>query len=265
MNRKKPSKRLLFERTLFKAISPAVEKLCEPPKFKNIKRALFIQPHPDDNQIAAGGTIAMLIDNGVEVYELTALDDRFVDRTYSGEGLTVRQKEALAAQECLGMKNAGFLGFGDRTEASAREIAKAIVKVIRDIKPDAVFTADPNLENECHEDHIKVADAVKHAVMDATFDFYPEFINDKPREDVWTVDILGFYYTDKPNAVVDISDYEQKKIESMRCHQSQPISQLEPVIILLGQQLAKDTEYKSAEVFRLISKFHMHCFNLPVG
>ena len=65
MNRKKASKRLLFERKLFRAVSPMVEKICEPPKLSSIKKALFIQPHPDDNQIGAGGTIAMLIDSGV--------------------------------------------------------------------------------------------------------------------------------------------------------------------------------------------------------
>ena len=139
MNKKKASYRLSIERKVFSAVSPLVEKMCEPPKMKNIKRALFIQPHPDDNQIAAGGTIAWLIDQGVEVFELTVLDDRYIDLAYTGEGLTVRQKEALAAQACLGMKNAGFLGFGDRTEASAREISKAIVSVIREVKPDAVF------------------------------------------------------------------------------------------------------------------------------
>lgn len=265
MNKKKPSLRLSAERKALKAVSPVLQKISAPPKLKNIKRALFIQPHPDDNQIGAGGTIAMLVDTGAEVYELTVLDDRYIDLTYTGKGYTVRQKETLAAQRCLGMKNAGFLGFGDRTEASAREISEVIVKVIREIKPDAVFTVDPNLENECHEDHIKVAEAVKYAVLDATFPFYPEYINNKPRDDVWVVDTLGFYYTDKPNTIVDISEYEQKKIESMRCHKSQPVAALEPVIILLAQQIAQGTPYKAAEALRVISKFHTHCFSLPVG
>ena len=73
------------------------------------------------------------------------LDDCITDRTYNGTGLTVRQKEALEAQKILGMKNAGFLGFCDRTECSAREISKKIVEVIREIRPDAVFSVDPNM------------------------------------------------------------------------------------------------------------------------
>jgi LmbE family N-acetylglucosaminyl deacetylase len=128
MNKKKPTRRLILERKLLRAISPAVQKMCEPPKLTGIKRALFIQPHPDDNQIGAGGTIAWLIDQGTEVWELTVLDDRFVDLTYSGEGPTVRQKEAMAAQSCLGMKNAGFLGFGDRRRPARGKYPKKLLR-----------------------------------------------------------------------------------------------------------------------------------------
>jgi len=235
------------------------------PKLSGIKRALFIQPHPDDNQIGAGGTIAMLVDRGVEVWELTVLDDRYTDLTYSGSGLTVRQKEVMAAQKSLGMKNAGFLGFGDRTKAPMREIADAITLVIREIKPDAVFTADPNLENEHHEDHIKVAQAVCTAAMDAEFAFLPEYVDGKPRDDTWRVKSIGFYYTDKPNTIVDVGDYEEKKLESVRCHASQMGGGLEMAVKLLGQQWAVDTDYECVEVLRMISKLHTHCFNLPVG
>jgi len=264
-NKQKASLKLRLERGVIRAFSPAAQKLMEPPKLAGIQRALFIQPHPDDNQIGAGGTIAMLVDQGAEVFELTALDDRFVDLTYSGEGLTLRQKEVLAAQECLGMKNAGFLGFGDRTKAPMREIADAITQVIRKIQPDAVFTCDPNLENECHEDHRKVSRAVATAVVDATISFLPEYQNGAPREDTWKVKTLGFYYTDKPNTIVDISDYEEKKIAAVECHASQLAPGLVLSVKLLAQQFAAGTEYEAVEVLRMISSLHTHCFNLPVG
>jgi LmbE family N-acetylglucosaminyl deacetylase len=264
-NRKKAGAKLRFQRSVIRAVSPVAQQLMAPPKLESVKRALFIQPHPDDNQIGAGGTIAMLVERGGEVWELTALDDRYTDLTYSGEGLTLRQRETLAAQACLGMKDAGFLGFGDRTKADMREIADAITLVIRRIRPDAVFTADPNLENECHEDHIKVAHAVCTAVLDAGFAFLPEYRDGSPREDVWNVKTLGFYYTDKPNTIVDIADYEEKKLEAMRCHASQMEPGLEFGIKLLAQQWAMGAGYESAEVLRMISKLHTHCFNLPVG
>lgn len=260
----KTSMRTKLTRTAVKGAMPALSLLCAPPKITGIKRALFIQPHPDDNQIGAGGTIAHLVSMGAEVYELTVLDDRFLDLTYSGKGNTVRQNEAIVAQKILGMKNAGFLGFGDRTEASVRDISKAIVPVIREIKPDAIFTVDPNLASECHEDHLKVGTAVKNAFLDAGFNFYPEYVDNKPREDVWQAKMLCFYYTDKPNTVFDIGDYEDVKFQSIRAHVSQRSPAIEAALKMQAQYFAEGTPYKAAEVFRVQGSMHSHCFNLPI-
>lgn len=192
----------------------AADPLCAPPDLSKAKRVLFVQPHPDDNQIGAGGTIAWLVSLGVEVWELTVLDDRYANPDYIGrenEVETVRQKEAKCAQEYLGMKNAGFLGFADKTRASIDELSVAIMKVIRRVQPDYVLSADPLLANECHSDHIKVGTAVKYACMDSECDFYPEFVDGKLRTDAWKVKGVGFYYTDKPNTLIDITDFEETK------------------------------------------------------
>ena len=34
-------------------------------------KILFIQPHPDDNELFAGGTVAKLVDNNIEVHYLS--------------------------------------------------------------------------------------------------------------------------------------------------------------------------------------------------
>lgn len=261
---KKPSVKIKAQRYASRALLPALSVICAPPSLLSVKKALFIQPHPDDNQIGAGGTIARLVASGAEVYELTVLDDRITDRTYNGTGLTVRQKEALEAQKILGMKNAGFLGFCDRTECSAREISKKIVEVIREIRPDAVFSVDPNMLNECHEDHIKVGTAVKYAFMDSGFDFYPEYVNNEPRTDVFRPKMLALYYTDRPNTAVDIADYEELKFKAIKAHISQHDPIIETALKLQAQYFAKETPYESAEVFRVLGSMHAHCFNLPV-
>jgi LmbE family N-acetylglucosaminyl deacetylase len=69
--------------------NPFISHLRKPPKLKGIKKALFIQPHADDNQIGAGGMMALLADSGAEVYELTVTDDRRLEQ--DKEGLTTRQ------------------------------------------------------------------------------------------------------------------------------------------------------------------------------
>lgn len=250
------------------AATAAADMLCSPPDLSKAKRVLFVQPHPDDNQIGAGGTIAWLRSLGVEVYELTVTDDRFAVPEYIGkenEIQTLRQKEALAAQQMLGMKNAGFLGFADKTDASEREISLKIVEVIREIKPDFVLTADPNLASECHSDHIKIGNAVKFAAMDALCDFYPDFKDGKLRDDAWRVKGVGFYYTDKPNTLVDITEFEELKMKAVKCHVSQAEPTLLAAIMLQQQMFAEGTAFKAAEPLRLLSDLQMHCFNLPIA
>lgn len=250
------------------AATAAADAICAPPDITKAKRVLFVQPHPDDNQIGAGGTIAYLVSLGVEVYELTVTDDRFAEPEYFGKEndvQTIRQKEALAAQKKLGMKNAGFLGFADKTDASEREISLKIVEVIRKVKPDYVITADPNLATECHSDHIKIGNAVKFAAMDALCNFYPDFVDGKFREDTWRVKGVGFYYTDKPNTLIDITEFEELKMDSIKCHVSQAEPALLAAIMLQQKLFAEGTEFTSAEPLRMLSALQMHCFNLPVA
>jgi LmbE family N-acetylglucosaminyl deacetylase len=236
-----------------------------PPPLDGIKRALFIQPHPDDNEIGAGGTMAYLVERGAEVYELTVTDDRFSSDTMSGSELVaMRQREALAAMEVLGVKNAGFLGFSDKTGASVEELAAAILPVIRAVQPDAVFSVDPNLRDECHSDHIKVGTAVKYCVMDSNIKHYPEQPGGEVHKDAFEVKILGQYYTDKPNTVVDIEAYREKKYEAIMCHASQCSTELLMILDVQSGILAEGTEFEHVERLRLLSNIHFHCFVLPV-
>ena len=167
-------------------------------------------------------------------------------------------------QKYLGVKNAGFLGFADKNDNSEREISLKIVEVIRQLKPDYVITADPNLETECHSDHIKVGNAVKYAAMDAQCNFYPDFIDGKLRDDAWKVKGVGFYYTDKPNTIIDITDFEETKMQSIKCHKSQAEPALLAAIMLQQQMFAEGTDFKAAEPLRMLNNLQMHCFNLPV-
>lgn len=236
-----------------------------PPKLDGIKKALFIQPHPDDNEIGAGGAMAYLVEHGTEVWGLTVTDDRFSSETMTGEDLiALRRGEALAAMETLGVKNAGFLGFSDKTGASIEEVAAAILPIIRALQPDAVFSVDPGLRDECHSDHIKVGTAVKYCVMDAGIRYYPERADGKPHEDAYALKVYGQYYTDRPNTVVDIEDYREKKYAAIQCHATQCSTELLMALEMQSAFLAEGTEYDYVERLRLLGPLHLHCFVLPV-
>ena len=242
-----------------------INELLSAPRLERIKTALFIQPHPDDNQIAAGGLIARLIAMGAEVWELTVCDDKYVDLSSSdANGLTTRRREALRSQLVLGMKNAGFLGFADKTRATADEISQAILPVIRSIKPDAVFSADSCAQNECHSDHIKVGQAVRYACMDSDCNFYPSLDNGKLRTDAWRVEILGLYYTDTPNVGVDISEQFELKRDAVGAHRSQVSVSLMAAIGLMAEKWGESYGCEYAETFKIISNLHMHCYPFDI-
>ena len=267
IRKRNSSAKFVATKAVVSKVTAAADLLCAPPDLSKAKKVLFVQPHPDDNQIGAGGTIAYLRSLGVECYELTVTDDRYAEPDYIGrenDVQTIRQKEILNAEKKLGMRNAGLLGFADKTDATEREISLKIVEVIRRIKPDYVITADPNLATECHSDHIKVGNAVKYAAMDALCNFYPDFVDGKFREDTHRVKGIGFYYTDKPNTLIDITDFQELKMESIKCHVSQAEPALLAAIMLQDKLFAEGTEFKAAEPLRMLSALQMHCFNLPV-
>ena len=50
-----------------------VSAFFQPPEILTARRALCIQPHPDDNEIGMGGTVAALAARGCEVHYLSLI------------------------------------------------------------------------------------------------------------------------------------------------------------------------------------------------
>lgn len=242
------------------------ELLCAAPSLEGLRSALFIQPHPDDNEIGAGGLMASLIASGAEVWELTVTDDRLdCAEADFRDGLSLRQREAAAAMEELGVRSAGFLGFADKTDASAEEIAAAIVPVIRKLRPEAVFSVDPLLPCECHRDHIKVGWAARYAVMDAVCDFCPRLPGGARHADVWQTEILGAYFTAEPNYIADVGAFWDAKLRAVGRHASQTSEELLTALDLQSRYFGAKAGCGRGEAFRLYSFLQLHCFNLPTG
>ena len=136
------------------------------PKLEDIQSALFIQPHPDDNEIGAGGTMAYLTHRGIPVYGLTVTEGRGGSKTIEPEELgKIRKIEAQNAMDVLGVVNLGCLGYHDNRPIIHETLVKELVRIIREVKPQAIFTVDPQLPDEMHPVHIQVGRAVQEAYM----------------------------------------------------------------------------------------------------
>lgn len=237
-------------------------KMIAYPTLDDIKSALFIQPHPDDNEIAAGGTMITLVNKGIPVYGLTVTEGRGGSDVYTPEELAqVRMVEADEAMKATGTINLGCLGYHNNNPIVHEKLVKDLVKVIREIKPDAIFSVDDKLEDEMHPVHLQVGRAVKEAFFRAGQSTYP-FEDNCIHEDKHSCRIIGLYFTSRDNTIVDITDVYPQKRKAILCHKSQIDENLMSLFDLQASLLAEHPD-KKAERLRLLYSVHTHGFTIP--
>ena len=120
---------------------------------------LVIGPHPDDQELGMGGTIARLIEQGHRVH--------LVDMT-SGEPTPlgspeIRQRESAAAAKILGVQRTQ-LGLVNREVTHDLASRHKLAAVIRVHKPDVLFLPYPV---DAHPDHVAVTKIGEDARFDA--------------------------------------------------------------------------------------------------
>lgn len=110
---------------------------------EDAEHILSIQAHPDDSDIAAGGTIAKLTREGKKVTLVVVTNGRhsMVDISVPAwKFVKTRQEEQKRAAEILGVDKVMFLGYPDQTLDSTLELRRRLIDVIRENKPDVVMT-----------------------------------------------------------------------------------------------------------------------------
>lgn len=143
-------------------------------------KLLAIFPHPDDESLGMGGTLAKYSAEGVETHLLCATrGERGWSKpaeTYPGPTALgrIREAELRCAAQHLGLREVAFLDYidGDVDQAEPQKIIGEIASHIRRIRPQVVITFA--LEgNYGHPDHIALAQFVAGALVcaaDATHD-----------------------------------------------------------------------------------------------
>lgn len=123
-------------------------------------RWLFLAPHPDDEALGPGATLALARDRGVDVRLVVVTSG-----AAQGDA-EEREREAAASARALGLDPPSFWRFGDRTlAASMRPLAAAIGRALADLAPDTVLVTSPV---ELHPDHRALALAAQRALRRMT-------------------------------------------------------------------------------------------------
>ena len=170
-------------------------------------------PHPDDQELAMGGTIALLVAGG---HNVTLIDATTGEPTPFGSEET-RVKEASAAAKVLGVKRISG-GLKNREVTHNVESRHKIAALYRQLRPDILFLPYPH---DAHPDHV----ALTRIGEDARFDgkLTKSTI---PGEPYYCRRIIYYFCTHlrinfPATFCVDITPFWQKKIDAVNCYQSQ--------------------------------------------
>jgi len=227
---------------------------------------LAVFAHPDDEGFGCGGVLAILASRGARLITVVATNGDVGEISDPALATTenlgqVRQDEMRRAMAVTGAAEVRFLGYRDSgmdgtednkhpdslNQATKEAVVEKIVKLIRELRPDVVFTHDPT-GGYGHPDHIASYLHTKDAFAAAGSEQYPN------AGQPWTPSLL--YYVcfprnnfrkiwekmlemgikppfaseildkvgspdDEVTTIIDVSSHVDTKITSLECHATQ--------------------------------------------
>jgi bacillithiol biosynthesis deacetylase BshB1 len=174
---------------------------------------LAIFAHPDDVELAVGGTLLKMKQLG---YRTGALD---VTQGEMGTRGTVegRAKEAEEAARILKLDLRENLGLPDGHVFADDGSRTKLVRVLRRLKPKMIMT---HQDHDPHPDHNHIVQLVREAARLASmFKYDEETGNEKINVPIVAHDVFSRRVV--PSFVVDISDFLEDKMAAIRAHRSQ--------------------------------------------
>lgn len=231
---------------------------------RNNVKVLAFFAHPDDETMLAGGTLALLAQDGVRVDYLCATRGEGGERgephlCMPGELGEIRQKETECAVRVLGGNGVTFLdyvdpivGQGDELYPYTDDLVTLIDQVhtyIKRLQPDAILTHGSNGEYG-HPAHIlthKVARMAIQAVSRSTPNLYTVSANypGHPKPRIANQD-------DPAHIVVDIKPVLDIKIKAALCHRTQNALFVRRASLAAGRQLSVADVILTAEGMRRV-------------
>lgn len=213
---------------------------------------LVIAPHPDDEVLGCGGTIAKYVANGEKVF--VAVVTKGCGPIFSSEQVSRVREECKNADRILGVTETIFMDYpAAMLETVPRhEFNEAFTKIIQEIKPDIVFLPH---HGDIQLDHKMTVDAAMVALR-------PKY--DHVVKKVYSYETLSETGWDLPNTsndfipIVynDITDYLEIKLKAMSLFESQvadyPDSRSLKAIQALALYRGSMMRIKAAEAFSLI-------------
>jgi bacillithiol biosynthesis deacetylase BshB1 len=174
---------------------------------------LVIGPHPDDQELGMGGTIARLASQGHKVHLIDATNG---EPTPFGS-VEMRAKESAEAAKILGVERT-LLGLPNRQVVHDLESRHKLAALVRIHRPNIMFVPYPI---DAHPDHVAVTKICEDARFDAKLT--KSTIPGEP----WHPKRIIYYFCThlrlniNPSFCIDISDQMDQKMNSIASYKSQ--------------------------------------------
>jgi len=176
--------------------------------------ALAVGAHPDDVELACGGTLARLVDAGLRVGICHLTRGEAGTR---GDAATRRQ-EAEAAARVLGVHELRFLDCGDAGLRTGAPEEDALIDVFRELRPRLVLAHGAP---DRHPDHERAGRLARDAL------FYARLAKRAAGRGLpahrgavlWRFQIHEA--APAPTVVVDVAATFERKLAALRCYRSQ--------------------------------------------
>jgi bacillithiol biosynthesis deacetylase BshB1 len=177
---------------------------------------LAIGAHPDDVELSCGATLAKEVANGKKVGVLDLTRGELGTRG-SAE---MRDEEATAAGKILGLSVRENLRLADGFFRNDRESQIKIIEVLRKYQPDIVFC---NAISDRHIDHGRGSTLVSHACFLSGLLKIETEMNGAKQEKWRPKHVYHYIQWEniKPDFVVDVSGFMEKKKEAVLAYKSQ--------------------------------------------
>lgn len=216
------------------------------------KTVLAIAPHPDDEVLGCGGTLARHADVGDEVHVL--IITRGDPELYPEDDETAIYQEIQAAHQVLGVISTIHLDYpAPRLDTiPGYQLADAIGQVIQRLQPQIIYLPH---HGDIHTDHQRVYQAALVAARPINrcsvrqilcYETLSETEWSPPRGDTTFI----------PTVFLDIEDYLERKLKAMACYSTELKSFPHPRSLSTLESLAKlrgsTVGLTAAEAFSLV-------------
>ncbi len=178
---------------------------------------LVVSPHPDDAELGMGGTILRLIE---QRFAVGILDLTSGEPTPYGDPET-RARETAESSRVLGVAWRHNLALPNRSLQPTLEARGQLATVFRETRPRWLFAP---YWVDAHPDHVAATELTEAAR------FWSKLTKTDLAGEPHHPERIFYYYCvhlrmiPQPAFIVDISNYWDRKLQSLRCYESQFIT-----------------------------------------